>query len=395
MFKYIFLLIVPFAAHTQDRLASYYSGEITLTTEQIVNLSNDNIQSGTDYQKALSHYLLAIRDRKQKENLAAWQHYDQAYLHLLAADTTDHILASAILRNQGAIAKDYLLHQVRIDKYKNALPHAQQCDQLTTGNYANFTTREASTLYNLGRAYKDAGQPDDALYTFEELRKQAPAGSKYLVRAYRETAMLMKEQKKYKESEANFYQAEKEATGVSNKIKMWVYHDWASLYKEMGAYEQQEEKLRQAIRIKSDFRTLMDMGECLMLQQKNEAAIEVLQQAEQLYQEERISEENIKVFDYLAILTTDKVGYLTKSRDELRKYAQEQEQIKEETTSLAFANAIKEIQRNRIKEERIALFIKVLWQILWTALAIGTVFGANYLYKKNRYQSKYENHFTK
>lgn len=398
MLKHLLILIILPLTATSQRLEFYYSGEIKLEKEEIIKLSNDNIRKGTDYQKALGNYLLAIHAREAKESLTAWQHYDAAYLSLKSADTVDHILESAILRNQGNIARDHNLHEVRAEKYHQALPAARAADQRTDGNYANFTTREASTLYNLGRAYKDAGNPAQALLTFEQLKKLATPHSKYSVRAYREIGMLMKEQKRYKESEANFYQAEREAANVSAKMKMWVYHDWASLYKEQGQYARQAEKLAKALAIKKDFRTLMDMGECLILQQKNAEAMAILQEAEQLYAGERLSEENIKVYDHLAEVSTDqsqKVYYLTRSRDELIKHTTAQRQIKEETASVAFANAIKEIERTRVKEKRIELLFTMLTYAGWVALLLLISYGISYTIKRRRYRSKFEECFEK
>lgn len=396
MLKYL-LLIIPSLSFGQSKLEKYYSGDMDLTKEQIIILSNDNVRNGTPYQKSLGHYQLAVIARGENKNLTAWKHYDEALILLSEADTTDYILESSILRNQGAIAKNYKLHEVRAQKYIQAIDASIECDRRSDGNYINYNTRGASTLYNLGRAYKDSEELDQAIQTFVQLADKVDVRSKYRARAFRESAMIFKKMEMY--DTANYYFELAADVQVSSKdaskIKMWVYHDWASLYREQGMYQQEEKYLTKALSLKPTFRTKLDLGECLYLQGRKEEALAILIETEKDYKNQRVDDENIRIYDLLLELSDDKQVYAILRGDEYKNYAMTQNQVKEQTTSVAFMNAINELKRNRLMNERIAMLKDVL---MYTGLSLA-MFGIIYLvyitYKKRSYEAQFKSNFKK
>lgn len=358
--KYLIIILIFSSLSLEashDRLASYYSGEITLTKEEIIILSNDKIKEGSHFDKALAYYQLSELAYQENKNIKSWELLELSYDELKQADTTDYILETIILKNQGYLCNLYNRHKESIDFYKKAIPSAKKCDELNFGNYKNKMNREVSFLYNLGKAYKYSEQPGESIKVFSSIIDKTNKTNRYNLKACREIAVLYKENEKFKEAK-HFFNLASTIRTKDKKARMWVFHDWAGLYKEQGDYKMETTMLKKAIATMPDFLSYMDLGESYIRREIPDSALHFLKIAESTYHEQKRRPDVIKVYELLAEASKDD-SYYKRSTEELKIYANERDQLIEEAKRIAFLNGIHQVENNKKKNNSISLWKKV------------------------------------
>ncbi|WP_462250407.1 tetratricopeptide repeat protein [Ekhidna sp.] len=357
MLKYLLILILPICSFGQSELERYYSGDTTLSKDRILELSNDNIFNGLGYQKALGHYYLGYYSYKSKDYISAWENFTRGINYYNNSDTTDYVFTYASFTYLGLIAKKLGLYDISSENYEIALKSAIECDERSDGNYINHNSTSNYVRSNLGRSYKQLGLHDKALRIFSEIDRTSESGSRLKIKANRELGLLHLANGLDDEADGYFQIAidqslSKSDGSVSNKSKMWIYHDWANVYYKKKNFKRQEELLNKALELHVNFMTMMDLGECLMLQGRDDEAVVMLKKAESIYYTQDVNIDNIKVFGFLRELTGDS-KYSDIRADEYQKFVHEQLDVKREMSTLAFRNAINEIKNKIVFENTI------------------------------------------
>lgn len=375
MIKYFLAFFIGVCYHAQSQdLVKYYNGKLKLSEEQILHLSDSLIHSKIDdYLTALAYYQKGVYTRKSNENIEAYEHYDQALFFLNKADTSDHFLKSAILRNQGVILKQYGLTPFAIEKYQAALEPA----------FKYSTKQGLSVKYNLGRAMMYEN-PEGALEIFmEELEIAKKEGLQdRMAKVYYEIGQIFLYSNEYAKSIEYFEKAVN--TAESDEVKFRAIHNLSQPYDRMEQFSKQKEILLRALEIQKDghlrFISLMDLGECLLELDKKDSAMTVLLEAENFYLSQPLEEKYIKVFKWLEEVSDSKGRYdylkvqieqqlkIRDTKENLLKYLNKQMEKESQIASFSLQKKLEVYQKLTLLGIMSTITILLTWRIWWYRL---------------------------
>ncbi|MCP4458594.1 MAG: tetratricopeptide repeat protein [Cytophagales bacterium] len=286
-----FLILFKSFSQNNHPLIKYYDGKLKLNDNEVDSLVDQIIEERhSDYLLALAFYQKGVLQSKKGKDIGAINNYDSALVHLHQADTTDNYLLSALWRNQGAILHNYKLYKEAVMLYEKALEPS----------YEYSTKRGISTNYNIGLAMIQY-DPEKALRLFFKLQDQAKGDSKRQARIYNQLGLFQKHIKQYDKAVIYFKKGLK--LGVSGRTKADLLQNISDVYYHLEDYLNQERFLLQTLQIPESnrFIALMDLGECYLLQGRHQEARTILLEAEEIYDEQPLKLDYIKMMKTLAM----------------------------------------------------------------------------------------------
>ncbi len=378
MIKYFlaFLIFTPLATKSQD-LIKYYNGELDLSKDEILQLSDSIITADTDsYLTSLAHFQKSVLHQNEDLNFEAFEALSLALKNLLEADTTDHFLHSAILRNQGYILKQHWMIAGAIEKYNQALEPA----------FAYSTKRGLSVKYNLARAlaFKDEEEAVKQFLEILEIAKKEALNYR-IAKVYNELGLILVRAGKYEGAQNYFEEALDYAEG--KEVLALTYQNYAHMLYESKRYHEQRQWLMKSLSLgqhKNRFVSLMDLGENYLIEEDYTQARKYLLEAELLYDERPLKSEHVKVFKWLAIANLnadEQLKYERKRGDELEKIVSIQQKLENKLKQQAMLHLVSKIYSEDEANKKIGLYqiltiavgilaisILLTWRIWWYRL---------------------------
>lgn len=338
-----FILLNSSQALSRHPLIQYYDGEINLTPTEVDSLSSLIITNRPSaYLLSLAFYQRGILEEKQGNDINAFQSYLSSLDHLIDADTSDHYLLSAIRRNQGFILHNYKLYNEAVNLYQEALEPA----------YLYSIKRGRSTEYNIGFSMIQY-DPENALKLFLNLMDKAKGDTTRIARIYNQIGLFQKRSENYQQAINYFNQGLD--LGVKGRDKANLLQNLADTYYHQKDYSKQEAYLFKTLEIPqaNKFIAWMDLGECYILQDRHQEAKRYLLKAEMIYEKQPLNKEYIKLFTLLQVLSDEPLGYAQKQIDELGKYVERMDLLKEKMETLAMKNMLSKIEADRSSKKEI------------------------------------------
>ena len=364
-------------------LIKYYNGETKLSDQEVHALCDQIIQlKPSNYLIALAHYQKAILLRKRSQNYDAFEAYSSSYSYLEKCDTLDNYLEFNIRRNQGVILNHNGYTKEAAKKHEEALPYAH-----------NYSIKAGLSVKQNWAAILAKVDPEQAMEIFLELLDEAEQAhlEDRKMKVYDEIGKMFTRSGEYEEAKDFF----KKGLSISSSktIRARLLNNLSSTYYYEGAYEKQEQLLRQSLEIlegSQRFDCLRDLGECYIMQNKLDQALDVLLEAEQYYPQRNLVAENIRVFEWLAITSPDSARYWKIFGREFEKMAKEKEKIGALLKQQGMQQMLLRLVSEKEKKTKIsfykmwaivgafaALLILLLWRIWWNRFrkGVGKVLG--------------------
>ena len=349
-FLFCSLFFAAFPAPAAHLLKAYYNHEVDLSEQEILEAIDDVLnKKPSGHLVAYAHYLKALRYRKEKRNFKAFETYETALRYLMKADTTDPYLHHAILQNQGVILKQHWLLPQAVEKYREAMRSAYDFD----------LARALSIKHNLGVALAYT-EPEKALKLFHEAAKEAylPEHADRKATFYAEIGLIMINAGELDMAAEQLRRSLSVAQSNETKALALRYLASVEFYREN--YEEQEKLLRESLdltpRGKHQYEALRDLGECYLKQDQREKALEVLQEAANYYGEKSLMEENIRLFEWLALSSDYPAPYWRQRGDEFAKLAAEKKKLEQMSRQQAMENFLLKLEAEKEKKERVAFY---------------------------------------
>lgn len=378
MIKYFlaFFFFVPLTTKSQD-LIKYYNGELKLSKDEILHLSDSIIGTGHNgYLTSLAYFQKSVIFQKEDLNFEAFEALSFALTNLLDTDTLDYFLHSAILRNQGYILKQHWMITGAIEKYSQALEPA----------FHYSTKRGLSVKYNLARAlaFKDEGEAVRQFLEILEVAKKEELNYR-VAKVYNELGLILVRAGKFQGAQNYFEEALDYAEG--KEVLALTYQNYAHMFYESKRYYDQRHWLLKSLSLgqhKNRFVSLMDLGENYLISEDYAQARKYLQEAESLYDERPLKSEHVKVFKWLSsvnVNAAEQLKYERKRGDELEKIVSIQEKLENKLKQQAMLHLVNKIDSEEhasrtidkyqlitISAGLLALSILLTWRIWWYRL---------------------------
>jgi len=355
-----FTLFIWSDAFSRHPLIQYYDGEKKLTLIEVDSLVNQVITNKpSSYLLSLAFYQKGVLHRKKGEDIDAFESYVSSLEYLQKADTNDHYLMSAVLRNQGVILHNYKLYKEAVNRYQKALEPAYQYSK----------ARGVSTEYNIGFSMIKY-DPENALKLLLDLIDKIRDDSSRIARVYNQIGLFEKRVENYEE--AIRYLSQGLDLEVTGRVRANLLQSLSDTYYHQQDYLNQEKFLLQALEIPeaNKFIAWMDLGECYLLQGRNEEAKAFLEQAKSIYDDQPLKKEHIKVFKWLQKLSDSPMIYAEKQIEEQAKYIERMDLLKEMMGQLALKNILlaTKADKKRKEDTRFYQLLAVLVIILSIAI---------------------------
>ncbi len=329
-----------------NSLIKYYDGDLKLTEKQVDSLVTLILkESDSEYLRALAHYQRGVLQGKKGEDIEEFGSYALALELLKKTDTTDNYLLSAIWRNQGVILHNYKLYKEAVSLYKKALEPS----------YEFSLVRGISTEFNLGYSliYYD---PKKALSLFMELKDKAKDDINRQARILNQIGLFYKRTEQYDVAIATYTSGLE--LGVSGRIKANLLQNISDAFYHKQDYSNHEQYLLQVLEVPKGnrFVALMDLGECYILQGRDEEALDVLLRAEGMYNDQSLNPQNIKVFKWLRMVSDNPMKYADRQVEELTRYIERADKLKDMMKTLAMKNVLVAAETEQQSKKQISYF---------------------------------------
>lgn len=376
-FLAFFISISGFCNAQIHDLVKYYNGELNLSEDQVLCLSDSIIEANSDdYLSSLAYYQKSVIQQREDANFLAFESLDLSLAYLLNADTVDDFLYCAILRNQGYILKQHWLIDGAIDKYSQAVNPA----------YAYSIERGLSVKYNLARAlaYKE---PEEAIQLLLEIIDEAKKErlNDRAAKAYNELGLMLVRSDQYKDAKGFFDKALEYASG--KEATAFTYQNISHMHYESENYEEQKHWLLKSLSLgehRNRFISLIDLGENHIISGDHVRARKYLQEAELLYNDRPLKPDYVKVFRWLSDVSVDfkeELRYERKRGDELEKIVIIQQKLEAKLKQQAMLQLYKRLEEQKHSKKAInfyqviaisggvlVLAILFTWRIWWYRL---------------------------
>ncbi len=355
------LLLFFFNSFSQYHpLIKYYNGELKLTEKQVDSLVIKTLnESDSRYLLALAYYQKGVLLWGSGEDIEEFKSYASAFAYLQKSDTTDNYLMSAILGNQGTILHNYKLYEEAVELYRKALDPS----------YEFSFNQGVNTEYNIALAMMQY-DPKNALALFADLKKKISEDFYRQAMILNQIGIFHEGLEEYNEAISNFESGLE--LGVTGRIKASLIQNISDTYYLKKDYINQEKYLRQVLEIPegNHFLALVDLGECYILQGRKAEALRVLLKAEVMYDEQSLRPDHIKVFQWLRMISNDPVKYADRQVEELTKYIDRMDKLKDMMKTLAMKNVLvaEESEQRRKKDTSILRKITILLSIIAIAI---------------------------
>lgn len=374
------LFFISFSSFSND-LIKYYNGEISLTTDEIGLLCKEIILTeSNNYLLALAYYQKGVLSRSAKENLSAYSNYDLAFNHLAKSDIEDYWLASAILRNQGAILHDYDLLTFSIEKHEQALEYA----------YEYSTARGLSVKFNMAWVLSKV-EPIKALDILMEVIEEA-----YEIKDYNRSGKSFLEISKIYNSTGDYAAAlefsdEALIHAEDPSLIAKIYHNKAHTYYLMKDYVNQRLWLEKSLEVrkgKDRFISLMDLGESYLLTNDELQAGKVLNEALEEYSDQFLTLKNIKVYELLSQAFPTNQSYIMDQIRELKKYIETQDELEVLLKQQAMTQLLLRLEKQKELKSEIRAYQIVTFASLVTLIMIASAWIIWWIRLRKRLQKK-------
>lgn len=383
MRKMVFIIWVGmgFLSQANNKLSKYYKGEIDLTEKEVVELVEVTLSTNTSaHIKSYAYYLKALREEINNSPFSAYKNYDNALESINKADTTDHFLYSAILRNQGAILHDYDLLTFSIEKHEQALEYA----------YEYSTARGLSVKFNMAWVLSKV-EPIKALDILMEVIEEA-----YEIKDYNRSGKSFLEISKIYNSTGDYAAAlefsdEALIHAEDTSLMAKIYHNKAHTYYLMKDYVNQRlwlEKSLEARNSKDRFISLMDLGESYLLTNDELKAGKVLNQALEEYSDQFLTLENIKVYELLSKAFPTNQSYIMDQIRELKKYIETQDELEVLLKQQAMTQLLLRLEKQKEMKSEIRNYQIVTFSSIATLITIASAWVIWVIRLRKRLQKK-------
>ena len=315
--------------NTASDLQRHFNAEITLTTEQLKQTTDSVIHySDDDTQLSHAYFQRARLYFDSAQNLNAIQNFFKAITHLSVSKKQNPKLSWAIWNDMG-------LATFKVGYFKESAKHYDQA--ITSAKLADRLDLLLMTLEYKGRAVsRQDWQGALKLYqqALNSVEKSGEERIKRLVgkgrnlaiserqqiqqnqairsRIHNRIGLLFKDARALKEAEEYFRLSLSFA--VADREKARALHNLAQVFYYKEDFIKEEEYLLEATAFRKGskkYLTLVDLGECLIKQGRNEEAIIYLLEAEQMVDMQSVSLRG-KVYEWLVIAAKDPIPYYGK-----------------------------------------------------------------------------------
>ena len=324
----------------------------------------------SNYLMALAHFQNGSIHRRAGQDTEAYTGYITAFDYLQKADTIDHYLFSSLLIRKGVILHNYKLYEDAVTNYKKALE----------ASYKFSLNHGLNTEYNIALATVQF-DPKKALSLFLELKNKIKDDINREARILNQIGLFYKRTEQYNEAITTYSSGLE--LGVSGRLKANLLQNISDVYFHQQDYENQEKYLHQVLEVPkgNHFVALMDLGECYILQDRREEALKFLLKAEAMYSDQSLNPEHIKVYKWLMQVSNDPVHYANRHIEELNKYIDSSDKLKDTMKTLAMKNILAAVEAEQQKETETSFFkilamlagatavvILLTWKIWWNRL---------------------------
>ncbi len=366
-----FLLIFFSSFSQQHPLIKYYDGDLKLTRKQEDSLVQKTLKEReSNYLMALAHFQNGAILTRNGKDAEAYTGYITAFDYLQNADTVDHYLFSSILLRKGVILHNYKLYEEAVKNYQDALD----------ASYQFSINHGLNTEYNVALAMMQF-DPKNGFEKFLALKNKVNDDVNRLAEILNQIGLFYKRTEQYDDAIAT-YESGLEL-GVSGRLKANLLQNISDVYFHQQDYKNQEKYLREVLSTSkgNHFLALMDLGECYLLQDRKEEALEVLIKAEAMYDKQSLKPEHIKVYKWLMQASDDPVPYANRHIEELNNYIESSDKLKDTMKTLAMKNILAAVEAEQQKKEETSLLrilailgaaasivILLTWKIWWNRL---------------------------
>ena len=374
--KWIKLLLFafPYFSFGQE-IVKHFNLEITLETSEIKIISDRIVSNpkSTDYLKSHAYFQKGWLKRKEGNSIGAIRFFLEARKFLERSSTVDHKLEYAIWNDAAVILRQFYLYDGSEVFYKEALKQTRLLERRDL---------ELRVLYNMGRsqsytdpkrAVKTYFQALDLAIELNEVEGRQDMAQVKFTQLYNRLGLLMLDSEIYEKAEEYFLLAMSYAP--TDKLLSFSLHNNSQVYFHRKQYDKQEEFLKKSLKLKegkSRFLSLQDLGECLILQNRKGEAREILLQAEQYANDQKLTSDNIKVYKWLQLISKD--------QDEEHKYLQAYADLSDEL--LRIQTGIRKTKDKALMEVTINAYnlelentekVKEFWWLFSALVVIGVV----------------------
>ena len=313
------------------RSSQNYDSAIYYATQNIAQ----NPTAGDHY---FSYYIIAASYEKQRAYQKAAVNYVKSLQHL-PEDAQHDELRYKLLYNIGLICKRFSNYELAISYYKQASNYVSENDKIWL-------------YYNLGNAYKENGNIEEATYMYSESLKLALFAEKEIeqVKAYNQLGLLYTAKKDYAQARSQYLTIVNYDGNSSQEYKKYLgkaLHNLGETYLLEDKYDEAKSYYQASLEVKKEaknkFVTYFDLGKCHEAKGELLQAADYYQKASELFPATEHNTEFLKVHQRL-----EAVSY------QLKQY---------EESHLAAGRHFKETNKFlTVKEQQLALFSSVNMQ---------------------------------
>ncbi|MEO1269366.1 MAG: tetratricopeptide repeat protein, partial [Myxococcota bacterium] len=169
-----------------------------------------------------------------------------------------------------------------------------------------------------------------------------------IAKTYDEIGKMFLRTKEYESAKDYFDQAIEMAP--DDKTRARSIHNLSSIYFFLGDFLTQEALLKQSLELREGpnrFISLMDLGECYIKQNRPEEALIVLQEAHNYYPQQKKSSENIKLFEWLTLVSPDSLNYYRQTITQFKELTGEKKQLEALYKQQAMKNLLMRLESEK------------------------------------------------